>query len=290
MPSSWSVELPPTPRRHGTSTTLGPVSAAGTKQRSTSPDYVQSLARGLAVLKAFSPTAIELSASDVANHTGLARPTARRLLLTLEQLGYVRTIDGRFALTTKSLELGTSYVAALGIWEVARPHLERHVAATGESSSMSQLDGSDIVCIARVGVPKVIAFSVHVGTRFPAAVTAPGKVLLADQPVDRLAEILAIPSRSGTEPSETVSLTRLKSQLVEIRRQGWALVDEELSRGLRAIAAPITDPDGRTIASINTPTHAAETSIERLLDDFLPRLVDTARAISTDWCNRSTAD
>lgn len=260
------------------------------KQRSTNPDYVQSLARGLAVLKAFSPTAIELSASDVANHTGLARPTARRLLLTLEQLGYVRAVDGRFALTTKSLELSTSYVATLGIWDVARPHLEALVEATGESSSLSQLDGSDIVCIARVGVPKIIAFSVHVGTRFPAAVTAPGKVLLADLPSERLPEILAIPTRSGTEPSETISLTRLKAQLGQVRRRGWALVDEEMSRGLRAIAAPITDPAGRTIAAINTPTHAAETSSERLLEEFLPRLVATAAAISADWRSRSTAD
>ena len=266
------------------------MSGAGSKQRSTSPDYVQSLARGLAVVKSFSPTAIELSASDVANRTGLARPTARRLLLTLEQLGYVRAIDGRFTLTAKSLELGTSYVAALGIWDVARPHLEQLVAATGESSSMSQLDGSDIVCIARVGVPKIIAFSVHVGTRFPAAVTAPGKVLLADQPVDQLAGILAIPTRSDAEPTETISITRLKAQLIEIRRQGWALVDEELSRGLRAIAAPITDVDGRTIAAINTPTHAAETSIDRLLGEFLPQLVATAKAISTDWSSRTAAN
>lgn len=262
------------------------VSAGGTRKRATSRDYVQSLARGLAVLEAFSPTAIELSVSDVANHTGLARPTARRVLLTLEQLGYVQALDGRFALTTKSLELGTSYLASLGIWDVARPHLERLVVETGESSAMSQLDGSDIVCIARVGVPKIIAVSVHVGTRFPAAVTAPGKMLLAGLPPSELARVLAIPSRSDIAPPAALPLARLEAQLAEVRERGWALVEEELSLGLRAIAAPILDADGRTIAAINTPTHAGETSNERLVGELVPRLMAAADAISADWARQ----
>src|SRR5262249_40023372 len=125
--------------------------------RASNADFVEALARGLTVLTAFSPTAKSLSVSDAAARTGLPRPTARRLLLTLEQLGYVRSDDGRYSLTTKVLELGTTYIAALGIWELARPHLMALVARTGESSSMSQLDGSDIVYVARVPVPKIIA-------------------------------------------------------------------------------------------------------------------------------------
>ena len=122
--------------------------------------------------------------SDVATATGLARPTARRLLLTLEELGYDRVTDGGYELTPKVLALGMAYVGSLGLWDVARPHLEALVARTGESSSMAQLDGSDIVYVARVSVPKLIALRVDVGTRFPAVVTSQGKVLLAALPHD----------------------------------------------------------------------------------------------------------
>ena len=148
--------------------------------RRSSPDFVEALARGLDVIRAFSPTATALSVSDAAARAALPRPTARRLLLTLEQLGYVRSSRGTYTLTSKVLELGTTYIAALGIWELARPHMEALVAQTGESSSMSQLDGSDIVYVARVPVPKIIALSVHIGTRFPAVATSMGHVLMAE--------------------------------------------------------------------------------------------------------------
>src|SRR6201991_1050304 len=163
--------------------------------RQSSSDFVEALARGLAIITAFSPTATELSVSDAAARTSLPRPTARRLLMTLERLGYVRSNDGVYTLTTKVLELGTTYVAALGIWELARPHLEALVAQTGESSSMSQLDGSDIVYVARVSVPKIITLRVVIGTRFPAVQTSQGKVLLAALRPDQVAAALAQPSR-----------------------------------------------------------------------------------------------
>ena len=251
---------------------------------------MQSLARGLAVLRSFGPTAFELTASDVATETGLARPTARRVLLTLEQLGYVRSLDGRYSLTTKSLELGASYVASLGIWDSARNHLERLVAHTGESSGITQLDGSDVVCIAIVGVPKIITLSAHVGTRFPAAVTAPGMVLLADLEPAEQRRVLAIPSRADIDPHVRPAARKLKTQLLAIRTQGWALADEQLTPGLRAIAAPIRDGTGRAIAAVNVATHAAETPIERLMHEFLPLLLETAEAISADWGDRNTVD
>lgn len=260
------------------------------QHRAASPDFVQSLARGLAVLRSFGPTAIELSASDVATLTGLARPTARRVLMTLEQLGYVRSLDGRYSLTTKSLELGASYVASLGIWEIARAHLEHLVAHTGESSGITQLDGSDVVCIAIVGVPKIITLSAHVGTRIPAAVTAPGMVLLADLDASEQRRVLAIPSRADIDPHLKPPRKKLRAQLVEIRAQGWALADEELTPGLRAIAAPIRDSSGQAVAAVNIATHAAETSIEQLMEEFLPLLLDTAAAISTEWASRNTVD
>ncbi len=165
--------------------------------RGSGPDFVESLARGLDVLRAFDEHHRALSLAEVATATGLARPTARRLLLTLEELGYVRSLDGTFTLTPKVITLGTSYVASLGLWEVARPHLEALVRQTGESSSMAQLDGSDIIYVARVAVPKIIALRVDIGTLFPAPQTSQGKVLLAALPADELEATLATPSRAG---------------------------------------------------------------------------------------------
>ncbi|WP_418606988.1 helix-turn-helix domain-containing protein [Georgenia sp. SUBG003] len=143
------------------------------------PDFIEALSRGLTVLKSFSPVRPAMTLSEVAQAADLARPTARRILLTLEELGYVRSVDGRFQLTARVLEIGMAYVGALGLWDVARPHLEELVGRTHESSSMSQLDGSDIVYVARVAVPKLIALRVDIGTRFPAIRTSQGRVLLA---------------------------------------------------------------------------------------------------------------
>ena len=164
------------------------------------PDFVEALARGLDVLAAFGADHRAMSLSEVAAAAGLARPTARRLLLTLEELGYVRSCGGAFELTPKVMNLGMAYVSSLGLWDIARPHMEALVARTGESSSMAQLDGSDIVYVARVSVPKLIALRVEIGTHFPAVQTSQGKVLLAALPPDQVAAALAQPSRSGLPP------------------------------------------------------------------------------------------
>ncbi len=250
-----------------------------------SGEFVEALARGLDVITCFGPTAIELTVSEVATRTGLARPTARRLLLTLEQLGYVRSINGSFSLTTRVLRLGTAGIAAQGIWDVARPHLVSLVGRTGESSSMSQLDGSDIVYTARVPVPKIIALSVSIGTLFPAVATSMGKVLLADMEPAQLDEVLSIPSRSGIIPRVTPSRAELDHDLAEIRERGWALSDELLSVGIRSIAAPIRDRKGRTAAAVNVTVHAAETSINTLTVEYLPFLLSTAREVTEEWSN-----
>jgi IclR family transcriptional regulator, pca regulon regulatory protein len=256
-------------------------------RRNGSADFVEALARGLDVIRAFGPTALELTVSEVAASTGLARPTARRLLLTLEQLGYVRAVDGVYSLTTRVLELGTAYIGALGMWEVARPHLIGLVARTGESSSMSELDGSDIVYTARVPVAKIIALSVRIGTLFPAVATSMGRVLLADLDPASLDVVLATPSRSGVIPLVTPSRSELDDSLEEIRARGWAMSDELLSMGIRSIAAPVRDAAGRTAAAMNVTVHAAETSIATLTDEYLPLLLATADAVSEEWSNLS---
>jgi IclR family pca regulon transcriptional regulator len=250
--------------------------------RGTGPDFVEALARGLDVLACFDGARPAMTLSEVASAAGLARPTARRLLLTLEELGFVRSADGVFRLTPKVLALGTAYVSGLGLWDIARPHLEDLVARTGESSSMAQLDGSDIVYVARVAVPKLIALRVEIGTRFPAVQTSQGKVLLAALPPDRLAAVLAEPSRSGL-PATARLHDDLEAELVQVRARGWALADEELAPGVRSVAVPVRDADGTVRAAANVTVHAAETSTERLLHDHLPLLLRAAGEISAEW-------
>jgi IclR family transcriptional regulator, pca regulon regulatory protein len=255
--------------------------------RGRGPDFVEALARGLDILAAFGAEHRGMSLSEVAAAAGLARPTARRLLLTLEELGFVRSSGGTFELTPKVLNLGTAYVSSLGLWDIARPHLEALVARTGESSSMAQLDGSDIVYVARVSVPKLIALRVEIGTRVPALRTSQGKVLLAALPPDEVAAALAQPSRSGLlpqcRPAAGWSPEQLRDELAKVRARGWALADEELAPGVRSVAVPVRDGTGTVRAAMNVTVHAAETTTERLLRDHLPLLLTTAGEISAEW-------
>jgi len=251
--------------------------------RGTGPDFVEALARGLDVLTCFDADHPAMSLTEVAASAGLARPTARRLLLTLEELGYVRSAGGAFTLTPKVLDLGMAYVGSLGLWDIARPHLEALVAGTGESSSMAQLDGSDIVYVARVAVPKIIAIRVEIGTRFPAVQTSQGKVLLAALSPAELDAALAIPSRAALPPYIGRPADQLHRELTEIRARGWALADEELAPGVRSVAVPVRDGRGAVRAAMNVTVHAAETSTERLLEELLPRLLRTAGDVSAEW-------
>ncbi|MGY1810068.1 IclR family transcriptional regulator C-terminal domain-containing protein [Blastococcus sp. SYSU D00669] len=251
--------------------------------RGAGPDFVEALARGLDVLACFDAGHRTMSLTEVATAAGLARPTARRLLLTLEELGFVRSTAAGFELTPKVLTLGMAYVGALGLWDIARPHMERLVAETGESSSMAQLDGSDIVYVARVSVPKLIALRVDIGTRFPAQQTSQGKVLLAALAPGELAAALAEPSRAGLPPYIGRTAEELQAELTEVRARGWALADEELAPGVRSVAVPVRDRDGVVRAAMNVTVHAAETSVDRLLGEHLPRLLRAAGEISAEW-------
>jgi IclR family pca regulon transcriptional regulator len=251
--------------------------------RGEGPDFVESLARGLDVIACFDADHPVMTLTEVATATGLARPTARRLLLTLEELGFVRTVGVAFQLTPRVLTLGMAYIGALGLWEVARPHLESLVVRTGESSSMAQLDGSDIVYIARVSVPKIIALRVEIGTRFPAAQTSQGKVLLAALTPAELSATLAQPSRAGLPPYAEPSAEKLLDELSEVRARGWALADEELAPGVRSVAVPVRDGNGAVRAAMNVTVHASETTAEQLIDEYLPLLLRTAGDVSAEW-------
>jgi IclR family transcriptional regulator, pca regulon regulatory protein len=170
-------------------------------RRDDSPDFIEAIARGLDVIRVFRAGQPAMSLAAVAAASELPRPTARRILLTLEQLGYVRQVEASgYELTPRVLDLGMSYVLSRGLWEIARPHMEALVARTRESTSIAQLDGSDIVYVARVAVPKIVTLSVTIGTRFPAMPTSLGKVLLAALPLAEAERVLAEPSRSGITP------------------------------------------------------------------------------------------
>lgn len=249
----------------------------------TGPDFIEALARGLEVIAAFRPHQPVMSLSDVAVATGLARPTARRILLTLRDLGYVRAEGAGFALTPRVLDLGVAYVRSMGLWDVARPHLTRLSERTGESCSVAQLDGSDIVYVARVAVPRIVALTVQIGTRFPALPTSLGKVLLAALCPDEVDAVLAEPSRSGLTPRWQPDRDEREAALREVRARGWALTDEQLALGIRSVAAPLRDGAGRVVAAVNVNTHAAETSLEHLIDHHLPLLLHTAGEISADF-------
>jgi IclR family pca regulon transcriptional regulator len=187
------------------------------------------------------------------------------------------------------LELGMAYVNSLDMWDVARPHMERLVALTGESTSMAQLDGSDIVYVARVAVPKIVTLSVSIGTRFPATATSMGKVLLAALHPAQLEAVLAEPGRSGINARWRPDRPALDAALREVRAKGWALADQDLALGIRSIAAGVRNGDGTVVAALNVTVHAAETSVDKLTGEYLPLLLHAAADISHDWSLLDTA-
>ena len=197
---------------------------------------------------AFDRDHAELTLSEVAAATGVTRATARRFLLTLVRLGYVRT-DGRFfSLTPRVLELGYAYLSSLSLPEVAEPHLEALVAEVNESSSVSVLDGDDVVYVARVPVSRIMTVAISVGTRFPAYATSMGRVLLAGLSRTELEAYLAMVTLERLTARTVATVGGLRAELAKVRSQGFALVDQELEEGLRAVAAPIRDRSGRVVA------------------------------------------
>lgn len=236
-------------------------------------DHVQSFARGLAVIRAFDADAPAQTLSDVARRTDLTRAAARRFLLTLVELGYVRT-DGRlFTLTPRVLELGFAYLSSLSLPEIAAPHLEALVERVRESASVSVLDGADVVYVARVPTSRIMTLAITVGTRFPAHATSMGRVLLAAQTPRPTVELRALTDRTVTDPAV------LDRELDAVAAAGYCLVDEELELGVRSVAVPIRDAAGVVVAAANVGTRADPAD---LLRDVLPELRACAAAIEAD--------
>jgi IclR family pca regulon transcriptional regulator len=246
-------------------------------------EFVQSLDRGLAVIRAFDADHPELTLSEVARQTGLTRAAARRFLHTLVEIGYMRTGDGgKFALRPKILELGFSYLSSLSLPQLALPHMEQLVECVHESSSMCVLDGNEIVYVARVPTKRIMAVVIAVGTRFPAYVTSMGRVLLAGRSDDWLDGYLSSVELRRLTTHTTTDRAELRAELLRIRAQGWAIVDQELEEGLRSVAAPVRDTTGRVVAAVNVAVNASRRTGAEVTADVVPLLLDTARRIEQD--------
>jgi IclR family pca regulon transcriptional regulator len=254
----------------------------GTATATRNSDFVQSLDRGLAVIRAFGPDRERLSLSEVARATGLTRAAARRFLLTLVKLGYVRNDGREFSLRPRVLELGYAYLSGLALPEVAAPHMEELVATLHESSSISVLDGLQIVYVVRVPTKRIMTVAISVGTRFPAYATSMGRVLLAELPEVELERYLAEATFERLTAHTVTQPGRLRAIVRDVAGQGYAIVDQELEEGLRAVAAPIRGAADVGPAAINVSAHASRVSMAAMRGQILPALLETARQIEAD--------
>lgn len=244
---------------------------------------VQSFVRGLEVMRTFSAERPRQTLAEVASASGLARATARRFLHTLVAIGYASTDGREFWLTPRVLELGFGYLTSQPLVSVAKPRLEALSREVDESSSLSVLDGTDIVYISRVPVRRIMRVDISVGTRFPAWATSMGRVLLADLDADALDAYFSAVDLESLTPGTLVDEAKLRTEIARVREQGWCIVDQELEPGLRSVAAPVTDYDGTVVAAVNISTQTAVHDIADLHRTFLPAVIRTADLISTDF-------
>lgn len=247
-----------------------------------SDHHVRSLARGLSVIRAFGPDRPEQTLSEVARQTGLSRSGARRFLLTLVDLGYVRTDGKAFSLTPRVLDLGYSYLSSLTLPAIAEPHLELLVREVRESSSMAVLDGGEVVYVARVPTSRIMSVDIKVGTRFAAYATSMGRALLAHVDPAELAAYLSDLRITRFTDRTVRSADELVERLEEVRRLGYAVVDEELEEGLISLAVPVRGRDGTVVAAVNVSSLVTRVPPGRVRDLLLPSLLRCVAGIEAD--------
>jgi len=242
--------------------------------------YVQSFARGLEVIRSFSARAPRQTLTEVASRTGLTRAGARRILLTLQTLGYVESDGKQFALTPRILDLGFAYLSSMPIWNIAEPAMEALVEQVKESCSAGVLEGTDIVYVLRVSTRKIMRNALGVGSRLPAYCTSLGRMLLAGLPDGAVLDLLrASPIEARTRHTLT-DPEALLAKVQQARRQGWCLVNQELEEGVVSMAAPIVDRSGATVAALNISGQANRTPPRQMQEAMLPALREAARDIS----------
>lgn len=242
--------------------------------------YVQSFARGLEVIRSFSADSPQQTLSEVAARSGLTRAGARRILLTLQALGYVETDERLFRLTPRILDLGFAYLSSMPIWNLAEPAMEALAEQVKESCSAAMLDGTDIVYVLRVHTHKIMSINLGVGTRLPACATSLGRMLLAGLPDDEVRARLAASRREPLTRHTVTDVDALFNRVLQARKQGWCLQDQELEEGLISIAVPLRGRDGRTIAALNVSGQANRTDTQAMQQEVLPLLQDAARQVS----------
>ncbi|MFZ9174817.1 MAG: IclR family transcriptional regulator [Ilumatobacteraceae bacterium] len=256
--------------------------------RSDNKEFVEALARGLEIIRAFHAHKPIRTVSDLSSELDLARPTVHRILQTLTELGYVVQTDQGYYLTAKVIELGVSYIATRGFYGAARPHMEQLASDIDQAVTLCELSDADIVVIGRAEVPKIVAYNAALGQKLPAHSTALGRVLLAGLDDEELMQRLEMPALSPMIPLATVPKDELLSEIRQIRRQGWSMVDQTMSIGFHAIAAPITDANQDTVAAVGIIVHGTDIPSARLVDEIVPKLCDCARNISADFAHMAS--
>jgi IclR family pca regulon transcriptional regulator len=250
-------------------------------QYSGDPNFMTSLARGLAVIQAFSQRQCELTVSQISTKTGFSRAAVRRCLYTLTKLGFAASDDSRhFHLRPRVLALGHSYISSMPLAAMAQPILENVSHILHESCSVATLDRTDIVYIARANVTRIMSIDLVVGSRLPAFCTSMGRVLMADLPVEKLDEFLARVEFKRYTERTVANAEKLRQILRLVQRNGYSIVDQELESGLRSMAVPIRDSAGRVVAALNVGAHAQRISIQDLQVRFLPHLNAAAQELS----------
>jgi IclR family transcriptional regulator, pca regulon regulatory protein len=245
------------------------------------PDYIQSLTRGLAALRSFDKEHPSLTISELAERTGLSRAVARRCLLTLGHLGYVGSQGRNFFLLPKVLELGTAYMNSLSMPELALPWMEAMAGRIQESTSLSVLDGQDLVYVARVPVHRVMTIALNVGARLPVYATSMGRVLLSGLEDAALDERIAGAAMRPLTPNTLRDRGDLKAEILRVRERGYAMVVEELQLGLCSMAVPVRNQQGRVAAALNAGVQARPNFPEWARNHLLPELLATAAAIES---------
>jgi IclR family transcriptional regulator, pca regulon regulatory protein len=245
------------------------------------PNFMMSLARGLLVIQAFTQKKRQLTISQLSAKTGLSRAAVRRCLYTLARLGFAGSEDGRhFYLSPRILALGYSYIVSMPLATAAQPVLERLSHELHESCSISTIEGSEIIYVARASVTRIMSIDLGVGSRLPSFCTSMGRVMLASWPPDELESYLSQAPLKRFTDRTIVSTEKLRQVLRLVSRNGYAIVDQELELGLRSMAVPIQNPNGKVVAALNVGTHAQRVSIQELTTKFLPRLRTAAQELS----------
>ncbi len=241
------------------------------------PNFMTSLARGLLVIQSFTPQTPQMSIAQLAAKTGISRAAVRRCLYTLAKLGFAGAEEGsRYALRPHMLALSNSYSSSNSLSTAAQPILERMSAALHESFSVATLDGDEIVYIARSTVSRVMSDDLHIGSRLPAYCTSIGRVLLAFMPLEQLEQYLARVVLTPHTSRTVSSVDKLRLALRNVRRHGYAVVDQEYEVGLRSLAVPVYAPTGRAVATVNLSGSAPRMSLYEMQTRFLPHLRNAA--------------